>query len=57
VRAAADTTWGIRARYADSFPLPAERIDEILHGLGDQLFGIHEKETDAVEATARAIGR
>ncbi len=55
VRAAADTAWAIRARYAESFPLPADRIDEILRGLGDQLAGIHEAEVEAVEATARAI--
>jgi hypothetical protein len=57
VRTAADATWGIRARYAESFPLPAPRIDEILGSLGDQLEGIHQAEVDAVEATARAIGR
>ena len=45
----------IRARYADSFPLPADRIDEILGGLGDQLTGIYQAEVDAVAATARAI--
>jgi hypothetical protein len=55
VAAAADTAWVIRARYADSFPLPADRIDEILRGLGDQLTGIHQVELDAVDATARAI--
>ena len=55
VRAAADTVWAVRARYAESFPLPADRIDEILRGLGDQLTGIHQAEVDAVEATARAI--
>jgi len=37
--------------------LPAGRIDEILRSLGDQLDGIHKMEVDAVEATARAIGR
>ncbi len=57
VRAAAQATWGIRDRYAESFPLSADRIDEILGSLGDQLEGIHEREVDAVEATARAIGR
>ncbi|HYI21722.1 MAG TPA: hypothetical protein VEX62_03705, partial [Candidatus Limnocylindrales bacterium] len=57
VRAAAEATWGIRARYAESFPLPTERIDAILRGLGEQLTGIHELEFKAVEATARAIGR
>ena len=55
VRAAADAVWAVRARYAESFPLPADRIDEILRGLGDQLSGIHQAEVDAVEATARAI--
>lgn len=57
VRAAAQTTWGIRARYTESFPLPADRIAELLHGFGDQLTAIHGLEKDAVEATARAIGR
>ena len=56
VQAAAAGTWGNRARYARSFPLPADGIDEILRSLGDQLYGIHQ-EVDAVEATARAIGR
>ena len=55
VRAAADTAWEIRARYAESFPLPADRIDEILRGLGDQLTGIYQAEVDAVAAAARAI--
>lgn len=56
-RDAADTAWAIRARYADTFPLPADRIDEILRDLGTQLSVIHEAEVAAVEATARAIGR
>ena len=57
VRAAAETAWAIRARFADSFPLPQDRVDEILRGLGEQLAGIYEVEVDAVEATARAIAR
>jgi hypothetical protein len=57
VRVAADATWGLRARYSESFPLPADRIDEILRSLGHQLEGIHHLEVDAVDATARAIGR
>ena len=32
VRAAAETAWAIRARYADAFPLPPDRVDEILRG-------------------------
>jgi hypothetical protein len=55
VRVATDKAWEIRARYAESFPLPADRIDEILRGLGDQIAGIYEAEVDAVAATARAI--
>ena len=55
VRASTDKAWEIRARYAESFPLPADRIDEILRGLGDQIAGIYEAEVDAVAATARAI--
>jgi hypothetical protein len=57
VRAAADVVWAIRARYSESFPLAPDRIDEILHDLGNQLAAIHEAEVDAVEATATAIGR
>ncbi len=38
-------------------PLAAGRIDEILRSLGDQLDEIHQREVDAVEAIARAIGR
>ena len=57
VRAAAEATWAIRTRYADSFPLAPERVDEILGGLSRQLEGIYALETAAVEATARAIGR
>lgn len=56
-RAAADTASAIRARYAESFPLPPDRIDEILRGLAEQLAGIYEAEVGAVEATARAIER
>jgi hypothetical protein len=52
---AADTAWAIRARCAESFPLPAERIDAILSDLGTQLAGIYETEVEAVETTARAI--
>jgi hypothetical protein len=57
VRAAAETAWAIRARYAESFPLAPDRIEAILHDLGRQLAAIHEAEVDAVEATARAISR
>jgi hypothetical protein len=55
VRRAADAAWAIRARYAKSYPLAAERIDEILRDLGTQLAATHEAEVDAVEATASAI--
>ena len=44
-----------QSRYAESFPVPADRIDEILRGLGDQLTGIYQAEVDAVAAAARAI--
>jgi hypothetical protein len=56
-RLAAETTWEIRFRYAESFPLPDSRVEEILASLGDQLHAIHQLEVDAVEATARAISR
>jgi hypothetical protein len=55
VRTAAESAWELRAKYAESFPLPADRIDEILADLGTQLAGIHQLEMDAVEATARAL--
>ena len=41
VRAAAETLWAIRDRFADSFPLPPDRVDEILSGLGEQLATIY----------------
>jgi hypothetical protein len=46
---------GAQKQIHTSFPLPAERIDQILRGLGDQLTGIYQAEMDAVAATARAI--
>jgi hypothetical protein len=49
------TRRGRSAYYAESFPLRADRIDEILRGLGDQLTGIYQAEVDAMAATARAI--
>jgi hypothetical protein len=54
---AADTVWAIRGRYADAFPLPPDRIETILDDLGDRLAAIHQAEVDALEVTARAIGR
>ena len=56
VRAAADAAWEIRARYAESFPLPADRIDEILaRSRRRSSPGSTQLEVDAVEATARAL--
>ena len=57
VRAAADTAWAIRDRYADAFPLPPDRVEAILEDLGDRVGAIYEAEVDALEVTARAIGR
>jgi hypothetical protein len=57
VAAAAETAWAIRERSADAFPLPPERIAAILEELGDRLRAIHQAEVDALDATARAIGR
>ena len=56
-RAAAETAWAIRDRYADAFPLPPDRITALLEDLGDRLAAIHEAEVDALEVTAKAIGR
>lgn len=57
VSAAAATAWAIRDRYADAFPLPPDRIAAILADLGVRLGGIYQAEVDALEVTARAIGR
>jgi hypothetical protein len=57
VTAAAATVWAIRDRYADAFPLPPDRIAAILEDLGGQLGAIYRAEVDALEMTARAIGR
>jgi Butirosin biosynthesis protein H, N-terminal/Domain of unknown function (DUF4872) len=57
VTAAAETAWAIRDRYADAFPLPRDRIAAILEDLGDRLGAIHQAEVEAVDLTARAIGR
>jgi uncharacterized protein DUF4872 len=56
VRAAAETAWAIRDRYADAFPLPPDRGAAILEDLGDRLGAIYQAEVDALEVTARAIG-
>ena len=57
VDVAAATAWSIRERYADAFPLPPDRVAAILEDLGDRIRAIHEAEVDALEVTARAIGR
>jgi hypothetical protein len=57
VDAAAETAWAIRDRYADSFPLPPDRIAVILKDLGDRLGAIYQAEVDALDMVARAIGR
>ncbi|HEX7345743.1 MAG TPA: hypothetical protein VF253_03070, partial [Candidatus Limnocylindrales bacterium] len=57
VRAAAETVRTIQGRYADAFPLPPDRVAAILQDLGDRLREIHAAEVDALEETARAIGR
>ena len=57
VLAAAETAWGIRGRYEDAFPLPPDRLAAILEDLGDRISEIYAAEVDALEVTARAIGR
>jgi hypothetical protein len=57
VGAASETAWAIRDRYADAFPLPPDRIAAILEDLGDRLGAIYQAEVDALDITARAIGR
>ena len=56
-RDAAAVTWAIRDRYAQSFPLPEDRIRELFADLGQRLATIHAAETEAVEATRLAIVR
>ena len=57
VSAAAETTWAIRDRYADAFPLQPDRMAAILEDLSDRLSAIYQAEVDALEMTAKAIGR
>jgi hypothetical protein len=57
VREASEATWAIRGRYADNFPLPPDRIAEILEDLGDRIGAIYQAEVDALDTTARAIGK
>lgn len=54
---AAATLWSIRERYAEAVPLPPDRIEAILDDLGQRLGVIHQAEVEALEQTARAIGR
>ena len=42
---------------ADDFPLPPDRIAAILEDLGDRIGAIYRAEVDALDMTARAIGR
>ncbi len=55
--AAAETARAIRDRYADAVPLPPDRIAAILEDLGDRIGAIYQAEVDALDVTARAIGR
>jgi hypothetical protein len=54
---AADQVWAARHRYAHEFPLPQESIANLFDDLGERLAAIHRSELEAVDATARAIGR
>jgi hypothetical protein len=54
---AASTLWETRSRYADAFPLPADRIEELLADIGDRLAEIHATEVEALASTADAVGR
>ena len=54
---AASMLWATRARYADAFPLPPERIDELFADLGGRIAGIHEAEVAALAATSDAVSR
>jgi butirosin biosynthesis protein H-like/uncharacterized protein DUF4872 len=51
---AAQRLWAIRERYADAFPLPAERVAVLFADLGERLGTIYEAERKALETTAGA---
>jgi Butirosin biosynthesis protein H, N-terminal/Domain of unknown function (DUF4872) len=55
--AAAGRVWAARRRYAREFPLPQDSIADLFADLGERLAAIHRTEHEAVEATARAVGR
>lgn len=55
--AAAETAWATRDRYADAFPLGADRVGAILEDLGDRIGVIYQAEVEALDVTARAIQR
>jgi hypothetical protein len=54
---AAAELWATRGRYADSFPLPPDRVEALFADLGDRLAGIHAAEVEALAATAEVVGR
>jgi len=56
-RAAADRVWAARRRYAREFPLPEDSILKLFADLSERLAAIHRVEVEAVEVTARAMGR
>lgn len=57
VLVAAETLETLRARYAERIPVSADRTAAILQDLGRRLGELYEVEVDALERTARAIGR
>jgi hypothetical protein len=56
-RAAAEAMWGMRERYADSFPLPRDRIEGLFADLGRRVGEIYEAEREALATTAAATPR
>ena len=57
VTAASEISWTVRQRHVDAFPLSGERVAEIFADLGERVAAIYAAEVDALETTARAIGR
>ena len=57
VSAAAETAWAIRDRYAERSRCRPTAIAAILEDLGERVGAIYQAEVDALEVTARAIGR
>ena len=53
---AAQELWATRERYAQAFPLPQDRIDELFTDLGVRIGAIYDAERQALATTSSAAG-